>query len=225
MGKREQSSRKVRPLKSKGMATRAAILDSAHEVFKDTGYYGSSISEISRRCGISMGTFYHYFKNKEQVFLELSQEIIARFKKRAESSPPGDHQFKDRLRSVIGLLLDHTRDNFAFHRILGESELIDRVTIAFYDAITQYYRDFFHREMQAGNIRPLDTDVVAYGLIGICYFNTLDWGLPNESSDPILDLITDLALEGINGSAPWKKPPQWDFLSLPDPDPLQAENL
>ena len=183
MGKREQSSRNVRPLKSKGMATRAAILDAAHEVFKDTGYYGSSISEISRRCGVSMGTFYHYFKNKEQVFLELSEEIIARFRKRAESSPPGDHQFRERLRSVIGLLLDHTRDNFAFHRILGESELIDRVTIAFYDAITQYYRDFFHREMQAGNIRPLDTDVVAYGLIGICYFNTLDWGLPHESPD------------------------------------------
>ncbi len=224
MGKRQQRSRKVRPLKSKGLATRAAILDAAHEVFKDTGYYGSSISEISRRCGVSMGTFYHYFKNKEQVFLELSEEIIARFRKRAESSPPSGHQFRERLKSVIGLLLDHTKDNFAFHRILGESELIDRVTIAFYDAITQYYRDFFHREMQAGNIRPLDTDVVAYGLIGICYFNTLDWGLPQENQDPILDLITDLALKGINGSAPWKKPPHWDLLSLPDPDPLLDEN-
>jgi AcrR family transcriptional regulator len=224
MGKRQQRSRKVRPLKSKGLATRAAILDAAHEVFKDTGYYGSSISEISRRCGVSMGTFYHYFKNKEQVFLELSEEIIARFRKRAESSPPSGHQFKERLKSVIGLLLDHTGDNFAFHRILGESELIDRVTIAFYDAITQYYRDFFHRETQAGNIRPLDTDVVAYGLIGICYFNTLDWGLPHESRDSVLELITDLTLKGISGKAPWKKPPHWDLLSLPDPDPLLAEN-
>ena len=222
----EQRSRKVRPLKSKGRATRSAILDAAHEVFKDTGYYGSSISEISRRCGVSMGTFYHYFKNKEQVFLELSDEIIARFKKRAESSPPKDLQFKERLRSVIGLLLDHTRDNFAFHRILGESELIDRVTIAFYDSITQYYRDFFHREMRAGNIRPLDTDVVAYGLIGICYFNTLDWGLSHESPDKsrTLDLITNFTLSGISGSAPWKNPDKWDINGLPDPAPLYSEN-
>ena len=226
MPRRDKSSRNVRPLKSKGMATRSAILDAAHEVFKDTGYYGSSISEISRRCGISMGTFYHYFKNKEQVFLELNDKVIARFKKRAEVSPPSDLRFRDRLRSVIGLLLDHTRDNFAFHRILGESELIDRVTIAFYDSITQYYRDFFHREIQGGNIRPLDADVVAYSLIGICYFNTLDWGSPhkNPARNQILDLITDLALAGISGPVPWKKPPEWDLFLLPDPSPLHSEN-
>jgi len=57
-----------RSLTRKGLATRSAILDAAHQVFKDTGYYGSSISEITRRCGISMGNFYQYFKNKEQVF-------------------------------------------------------------------------------------------------------------------------------------------------------------
>ncbi len=94
MGRGEKRSRKVRPLKSKGMATRSAILDAAHQVFKDTGYYGSSISEISRRRGVSMGTFYHYFKNKEQVFLELSDEIIARFKMRAQGSPPSVFQFR-----------------------------------------------------------------------------------------------------------------------------------
>ena len=222
----EQSSRNVRPLKAKGMATRSAILDAAHEVFKDTGYYGSSISEISRRCGISMGTFYHYFKNKEHVFLELNDEVIARFKKRAEGSPPGDLRFRDRLRSVIRLLLDHTRDNFAFHRILGESELIDRVTIAFYDSITQYYRDFFYREIQAGNMRPLDSDVVAYGLIGICYFSASDWGPPHErlSLDRLTDLITDLVLKGISGPVPWKRPSGSHLFSLPDPVPLHPED-
>ncbi len=221
----KKNSRDARTLKSKGKATRSAILDAAHEVFKDTGYYGSSISEISRRCGVSMGTFYHYFKNKEQVFLELSEEIIARFRKRAEASPPDNLDFRERLRSVIGLLLDHTRDNFAFHRILGESELVDRVTIAFYDAITQYYRDFFNREIQACNIRSLDIDVVTYGLIGICYFNTLDWGPPDEDRDRdhTVDLITDLVLKGISGPSPWQKQHGWRMLSLPDPAPLHPE--
>ena len=222
----KKKSRNARTLKSKGEATRSALLDAAHQVFKDTGYYGSSISEISRRCGVSMGTFYHYFKNKEQVFLELSDEIVAQFKKRAEASPPSHHEFRERLKSVIGLLLDHTRDNFAFHRILGESELIDRVTIAFYNSITQYYRDFFNRELQAGNIRSLDMDVVAYGLIGMCYFNTLDWGISHETftRDRMLDLITDLTLTGISGPAPWRRPSDHEFFLLPDGAPLHPEN-
>jgi AcrR family transcriptional regulator len=225
MPARQKKSRNARTLKSKGEATRSALLEAAHQVFKDTGYYGSSISEISRRCGVSMGTFYHYFKNKEQVFLELSGEIVARFKKRAEASPPAGHEFRERLKSVIALLLDHTRDNFAFHRILGESELIDRVTIAFYDSITQYYRDFFNRELQAGNIRSMDIDVVSYGLIGICYFNTLDWGQSGETftRNHLLDLITDLVLTGIGGPAPWRRPSEAEFMSIPDPVPLHPE--
>ena len=226
MPKPIRNSRTVRPLKSKGMATRAAILDAAHEVFKDTGYYGSSISEISRRCGVSMGTFYHYFKNKEQVFLELNDQIISRFMERAESSPPTDPGFEGRLRRVIGLLMDHTLENFAFHRILGESELTDRATIAYYDSITQYYRGFFQREIQARQIRPFDLDVLAYGLMGICYFNSLDWGTPDEKPPraELVEQITDLIIGGINGPALWERSPDWSLFSLPEPAPLQSED-
>ena len=78
-----------RSLKTKGLSTRAAILDSAREVFRDLGYYQTSVSEITRRCGVSTGTFYQYFKNKEQIFLELNDLIISRFWEQAEGLPPG----------------------------------------------------------------------------------------------------------------------------------------
>ncbi|MCF8146817.1 MAG: TetR/AcrR family transcriptional regulator [Deltaproteobacteria bacterium] len=218
-------SNSERPLKRKGRATRAAILDAAHEVFKSTGYYGSSISEITRRCGFSMGTFYNYFKNKEQVFLALNDEIVSRFRKRIEASPPTDLKFEERLRRVVRLLLDHTRDNFAFHRILGESELIDGVTIAYYDAITQYYRDFFHREAQSGNIHPLDPDLLAYGLTGVCYFHSLDWGTgESPDQDALVDGITDLVINGISGSKQWNIPKEQDIFSLPAPVPLHTDD-
>jgi AcrR family transcriptional regulator len=191
----------------------------AHEVFKENGYYGSSVSEVGRRCRISMGTFYQYFKNKEQVFLELNDLILSRFMSRVESSSTMGLNFEERLRQALQLLYDHTRENFAFHRILGESELIDLVTTAYYESIARYYRNFLRREAQSGNIRPLDPNVVAYGLIGICYFNSLDWG-QSEASYPqtqLVDLITDLALNGISGPAPWERVPGWDIASLPDP--------
>ena len=121
--------------------------------------------------------------------------------------------------------MDHTRDNFAFHRILGESELIDRVTIAYYDSITQYYRDFFSREARAGRIKPLDPDVVAYGLTGICYFNSLDWGTPDENfpQGELVEQITDLAINGISGPTKWEKPTDWSLFSFPEPAPLHSE--
>jgi len=226
MSERVKPSRAKRSLTQKGLATRAAILDAAHQVFKEMGYYGSSISEISRRCGVSMGNFYQYFKNKERVFLELNDLIISTFTARAESLPSEGLSFDERLHQALQLLYDHTRENFAFHRILGESELIDRVTIAYYEAVGRYYRNFLRREVQWGSIQALDPNVVAYGLIGICYFNSLDWGPTEESFTPrqIVDLVADLTMNGIIGPVPWKRPPDWGLLSLPEPRPLYSAN-
>jgi AcrR family transcriptional regulator len=220
-------ARKTRSLTSKGKATRSAILEAAHEVFKEMGYYGASVSEITRRCGISMGTFYQYFRNKEQVFLELNDLIISRFITRAESLSLDEISFEARLHEMLQLLYDHTRHNFAFNRILGESELIDRVTIAYYESLVRTYRDFLRKEAAGGNIRPLDPNMIAYGLLGMCHFHSLDWGGMEGgawSREQLLDWMAELTINGISGPSPWKRSREWDLLSLPDPVELHTKN-
>jgi AcrR family transcriptional regulator len=213
-----------RVLTRKGAATRASILDAAHQVFRDTGYYASSISEITRRTGVSLASFYQYFKNKERVFQELNDLIIERFMNKAEAISLTGDDFATRIRKIIALLYDHTKNNLAFHRILGESELIDRVTLAYYEAIARFLRNFLRKEIVAGNIRSLDPNIVAYGLMGICYFNSFKWGEPQEdlTEEQKIDLVVELIMNGISGPAEWKRPAAWDILSLPEPLPLRA---
>jgi len=133
--------------------------------------------------------------------------------------------FESRLKKVITLLYDHTKNHLAFHRILGESELIDRVTLAYYEALARFLRNFLRNETVAGNIRSLDLNIIAYGLIGICYFHSLKWNEPREdlSEEQIIGLMTELIMNGISGSAEWKRPPDWDILSLPQLAPLRDE--
>lgn len=211
---------------AKGAATRAAILEAAHSVFRKSGYYGSSVSRITRRCCVSMGTFYQYFKNKEQVFLELYEFIISRFTEQAGALELLQPTFEARFKTVLELLYHHTRHNFAFHRILGESELIDRVTIDYYESIARYYREFLQQEMQAGNMPPMDANLLAYGFIGMCYFNSLQWGGTEEAYPPdrIIELILDLTLNGISGLRTWNRPADWHMLALPEPTRLQSTN-
>ncbi|MBA4392305.1 MAG: hypothetical protein C0407_02015 [Desulfobacca sp.] len=221
-----KKARSSRSLTTKGQATRAAILDIAHEVFKEMGYYGLSISEITRRCRVSQGTFYQYFRNKDEVFLELNDLTISRFTKRVESLSEVELPFEDRLRKSLQILLEHTRENVAFHRILGESELIDRVTVSYYESIARFYRNFFRLEAQTGTIRPLDPNMLAYGLIGMCYFHSLDWGPSNQKypQEQLTELLLDLVLNGISGPTPWKKSSSWEHLSIPDPIPIQNDD-
>lgn len=218
MTKKMKSVSAGRTLGAKGMSTRTTVLNAALEVFNEKGYYGSSVSEITRRCGVSMGTFYQYFKNKEQIFMELNDLITGRFWERANGQPGKHRSFQGRVSNVVSLLYEHTRENFYFHRILGEFELIDPVTIGYYDAIARFYRNFFRQEAAKGSIRPLDPNLIAYGLIGIVYFHSLDWGPEEDVYEPgqLVEMTVDLIRKGISGPKPWFSPQDLTISSFPD---------
>lgn len=59
---------------------RARILNGAVTVFAQNGYYNSKVSDIAKEAGVADGTIYLYFKNKEdlliQVFLETMDTIL-----------------------------------------------------------------------------------------------------------------------------------------------------
>jgi len=216
--------RTTRKLLTKARVTRSAFLEAAHEIFRKRGYYASSVSEISRHLGLSAGTFYQYFKNKEQVFLELNDLILARFAAKVEAISDRGESFPERLKIQLSLLLAHVTENFPFHRILGESELIDQATIAYYETIVRHFRDFLRREQQAGMIRPLDPNLIAYALIGICYFQALELGEFQRGDQDVLDLIVEVTLSGLNGSKAWMNRPDFQLFQLPPPAPLRPLN-
>lgn len=54
-----------------GRATKADIVDKAFHVFAESGYEGTSLREISRRCGISHATLLHHFPKKSLLLLAV----------------------------------------------------------------------------------------------------------------------------------------------------------
>lgn len=58
---------------------RQAILDAAREVFGELGYEASTVRDIIRRTGLAAGTFYNYYKSKDEVYVALSDEGAKRF--------------------------------------------------------------------------------------------------------------------------------------------------
>ncbi len=215
---RHTSIRRPRSLTPKGLKTRASLLDAARQVFEEQGYFRASVSEMGRRCGVSQGTFYQYFNNKDQVFRELIDDILDHFWQRAEALSLDHSGFEEGLRAIIALLLDHTRENAAFHRVLNEFELIDTITIGYYDSIARYYRNFFRQATNSGHIRALDPNVVAYALIGIASFHFMDWGEEVESyeAEELVDLTLDFLLHGVNGPKPWERPSDLTATSFSD---------
>ena len=69
VGKREQTK----------VQNRQAILDAAREVFGELGYETATVRDIIRRTGLAAGTFYNYYRSKEEVFASLADDGARRF--------------------------------------------------------------------------------------------------------------------------------------------------
>jgi AcrR family transcriptional regulator len=55
-------------------AKRRQILDGARKVFMDLGFDGASMNEIARAAGVSKGTLYVYFADKNRLFEAIVQQ-------------------------------------------------------------------------------------------------------------------------------------------------------
>jgi AcrR family transcriptional regulator len=55
---------------------RRQILDGARRVFMDLGFDGASMGEIARAAGVSKGTLYVYFADKNRLFEAIVEEEI-----------------------------------------------------------------------------------------------------------------------------------------------------
>lgn len=56
-------------------AKRRHILATAAKVFAERGYHGTTVRDVLAEAGVSTGSFYFYFSNKEELFETLYDEM------------------------------------------------------------------------------------------------------------------------------------------------------
>ena len=59
-------------------ARRAQILAAAADCFRNHGFHGASIAQISKESGMSAGHIYHYFENKEAIIAAIVEQDLLR---------------------------------------------------------------------------------------------------------------------------------------------------
>ena len=116
IGKREQTK----------VQNRQAILDAAREVFGELGYETATVRDIIRRAGLAAGTFYNYYRSKEEVFAALSDDGARRFAPILKGLRGQGHSFETFVHLAItayfGFLADE-HENWAARRPIGEPHL------------------------------------------------------------------------------------------------------
>ena len=113
------------PRQSRATETRARILDSARDVFAAHGYAAGTTNRIAEQAGLSVGSLYQYFPNKDAILVELVRahvqegvdEVMAAVD---EAAPAGTSEIEPFVRSAVtAMVAVHLRDR-RLHQVLFE---------------------------------------------------------------------------------------------------------
>jgi len=163
---------------TKTTGTKAKILKESKTLFSELGYKGASVRKIASKVGIRESALYNHFKNKEEIFLEVSKEIF--------TSP---FSFNDENIKEIALkgkpflqkytmqykLLTFDKNNESMFRILmiellQNKELREQFMSDFHDKNIKILSEGFFIMMQNNLIRSGDPMIISYEFLSTLFY-------------------------------------------------------
>lgn len=102
------------PRQSRAVATRAAILEAAAHIIAGGGLAAFNTNAVAERAGVSIGSLYQYFPNKDALMLAL---IVSRQARQVETITqaikglPADAGLVEVVRIVVRAGMQHHRDD------------------------------------------------------------------------------------------------------------------
>jgi AcrR family transcriptional regulator len=148
---------------------RTLILQAALSLFTTRGYFNTSVHDIRREADVSIGSIYHYFKNKEAIAQALYDGLIGNMALAVEKAAREHRTAHDRCQAVIVYLYELTESSpeamqfilYARHRefLPGEKPICSSRPF-------EMMKTMVEDGIDQGEIRDLEPMVAATSLFG-----------------------------------------------------------
>ncbi|WP_374764739.1 TetR/AcrR family transcriptional regulator [Yunchengibacter salinarum] len=188
------------PKTKRGARTQAKLLQAAEEEFGALGFHDASISGITARAAVALGTFYTYFDSKESVFRALVGHM-GRLTRSWIAARVADAP--NRLSAEEGGLaafIDFVRQHRDLYRIVMESQFVAPDAYhAYYEGFAAAYRDNLEDAARRGEIRAGDSEVRAWALIGMSVFLGMRYAVWHDDrpAADVAAVFRDLVADGL----------------------------
>lgn len=148
------------------------ITEAGIKVFAKKGYHKTRVKDISDSIEISPGTFYLYFKNKQDLFTNVANNVVRALVGEEATAIKDEKDYMKKLYLRGKVFFNNYTKYFEILSILrGEfpsdenwaKETLQKI----YKELTQPLIREAKQAMEAGMIKKLDPTLVAYHIIGV----------------------------------------------------------
>lgn len=190
------------------LARKEAILDAALLMFSKKDYHDVTVDHIAEQVGLSKGTLYLYFKNKEDIFYSMIFEKAKSLLHQLEAILESELQFIPCLNQFVHTSLMFFQENEGFFKIVRSNRnLEDSVehskmhqhAIEMFSTYTKLVFKLCQRGQKQGVLREGKIKNYAKLLTGIVDSFIFDWVFysQNENLYEETSVIVDLFLNGV----------------------------
>lgn len=145
------------------------IIAAALQLFTRRGYFNTSVPDMAQAAQVSVGSIYHYFKNKEDVARALSENLTDGLQEELVRITQKHDTVHDRCRATIAVLFELTesnRDAMEFMLYAKHREFLPVARPICSSKPFETMRGFVQDGMERGEIRRMDIMVASSCLFG-----------------------------------------------------------
>jgi len=185
-------------------AIRAKLIKAAERLFTEQGFSKTSVSELARAAGIGKGTFYMFYKTKEELVCDLHSAIHQQWEHRftgvlacmVDDPEQAIVQFLHAAFEIFShplvLKLQQTGDFDRIYRSLEHSELD-----AHSDMSLEPMVPLVGMAQQAGAIIEGNPRVIAATIRSVCMLGLHRQDIGAEMYDEVIELLIALVAKGL----------------------------
>jgi len=173
------------PKTARGRRTLRQLLDAAAEEFGEKGFHEASISQITQRAGVAIGSFYTYFDSKEEVFTALVRDLSSQVRDYVGPRIQGHGNQLDAERAGQQAFLEFARQHKEIYRIIDEAEFVDpAIYREHYTNTATRIAARLDAAFERGEISEGPSEIRAWALMGMNVFLGLRFGVWGDDYDP-----------------------------------------
>jgi len=181
---------------------RRTILEAARHVFAELGYGATTVRDIIRATPLASGTFYNYFKSKEEIFQAIQDESALRIRPRLREERARAGTIEAFISGTFLTFFEYVAsDQHSFRAIRRNTDTL-RVRMDTPEIIAGFeeLREDLEIAIGKGLFPPADADYLMAAIVGVA-FELAERMLRRDEMNPALtaDFATELFLHGVRG--------------------------
>ncbi len=152
-------------------SNRQAIIDAARRVFAELGYGATTVRDIIRATDLASGTFYNYFKSKEEVFQALQDETALRVRPRLRAERIRARNFEEFIAGSFRTFFDFVKNDHSTFATMRRNPEMQRVRIDTPEVIAGFdeLRTDLERAIANGVMPDTDPDLLMASIVGVAF--------------------------------------------------------